>query len=102
MIRIEFPDLGDGQFVEIRDPKYLKWKEQKEISKTFDEQDMEAQLSATEKLALALIRNGYILDEENKPFQFPLNENTIQDLPAIVIEEVAKKYAELKGVNQKN
>jgi hypothetical protein len=103
MVRIDFPELGEGQFVEIRDPKYLKWKEQKEISKSFTEGDADAQLSSMEKLALALIKNGYILDEDNRPIQFPLNEQTIQDVPAVVIEAVILKFGELKKVDgQKN
>lgn len=102
MVRIDLPQLGEGQYVEIRDPKYLKWKEEKEITKLFKENDMEAQLTATEKLALLLINGGYILDENNKPFQFPLDENSIQDLPGIVIETVVEKFAELKGASQKN
>lgn len=102
MVRIDFPELGEGQYVEIREPKYLKWREEKEFSKLYKDGDMEAQLTATEKLALMLIKGGYILDEDNKPFQFPLDENTIQDLPGMVIEAVVQKFAELKNGGQKN
>lgn len=105
MVRIDLPELGEGQYVEIREPKYLKWKEEKELSKLANAaDDMEAQLTAAEKLALMIIKGGYILDEDNKPFQFPLDENSIQELPGIVIETVAKKFAELKnaGADQKN
>lgn len=102
MVRIDFPELGEGQFVEIRDPKYLKWKEQKEIAKIFKDGDTGAELDASEKLVLSILKNGYILDEDNKPIQFPLDENSVQDLPSIVVEKVIQKFAELKGGPQKN
>lgn len=102
MVRIHFPQLGEGQYIEMRDPKHLKWKEQKEISRLFKEDDTDSQLTATEKLALMLIKGGYILDEENRPVHFPLNEHTVQELPAMVIEEVVQKFAELKGGDRKN
>lgn len=102
-MRIDFPELGDGQFVEIRDPKKLKWKEQKRISQALKDDSIDSQLDAAEKIALAVIKGGYLLDEDNRPISFPLNEQNILELPGVVIETVVSKFAELKGTNdQKN
>lgn len=99
-MRIDFPELHDGAFVEIKDPKKLTWKEQKNITKAFTNESMEAQMEVAERIALALIKSGYLLDDENRPVTFPLTDETVQNLPAMVVETVTTKFAELK--NSKN
>jgi hypothetical protein len=91
-MRIDFPQLGEGYFVEIKDPKKLKWKEKKEITKQYKEGDIPAQLDLSEYIAVVLIKSGYMLDEDKKPITFPLTADTVGDVPADVVEEVVKAF----------
>jgi hypothetical protein len=97
-MRIEFPELGDGYFVEIKDPNKLKWKEQKSLTQSFKEESLEASMEVAEKISIILIKSGHVCDEDNKPFTFPVTAESVGELPSQVIEEVAKKFAELKKV----
>lgn len=96
-MKIEFLELHEGAHVEIKHPKLLSWKEQKSITTAYKEDDVSAQLDVAERLAIALIKKGYILDGDDKPVQFPLNADNVGDVPAIIIEAVTKKFAELKA-----
>jgi hypothetical protein len=103
MIRIDFPELGEGQFVEIKDPKFLPWGLQKEITGIImDKKEASAQLDIAEKVTVALVKSGNILNEDGVPFTFPLTASMIPNVPAIVIEKVSQKFAELKSPNRKN
>jgi hypothetical protein len=96
-MRLEFKELGEGYFVEIKDPKKLKWKEQKAITAAFVDETLSSQLTVAERVAIALIKSGYMLDEDtNAPIQFPLNEESVGEVPSIVIEKVSAAFAESK------
>lgn len=95
-IKLEFADLGDGQYVEIKDPKRLKWGEQKSIVSAFKDESVSAQLDVAERIAIALVKNGYLLDDENRPIAFPLTAETVGNVPAVVIEVVSKAFADAK------
>lgn len=102
-MKIELPELGEGQWVEIRDPKRMSWGKQKQIAATVKEKEIATQLDATELLAIALVKAGYFLDEDDKPVQIPLSLDNILNVPAVVIEKVAAAYAESKTeVKSKN
>lgn len=95
-MRLEFPELGEGFFVEIKNPKLLKWKEQKSIAVAYKDDSMSSQFDVAERVAVALIKTGYVLNDEGKQVTFPLDLETVGDLPSTIIEEVAKKFGELK------
>lgn len=102
-MRIELPELGEGQWIEMRDPKRMSWGKQKQIAATVKENEISTQLDATELLAIALVKDGYILDEDDKPISFPLTKDTIANVPSIVIEKVSAEYAKAKTeVKSKN
>lgn len=103
-IRIDLPELGDGQYVDIRDPKFMTWGVQKRIAAAYKSNDIEANLTVAELVTLGLIKGGYVLTEDGTPFVFPITEENIKDIPAIVIEKAAEKFAELKsgGTDRKN
>lgn len=102
-MKIELSELGEGQWVEIRDPKRISWGKQKQIAATVKENEISTQLDATELLAIALVKAGYVLDEDDKPIAFPLTQEKIIDVPSVVIEKVAAAYAESKAeVKSKN
>lgn len=96
-MKIEFSELHEGAHVELKHPKKLSWKEQKAITVAFKDEDISSQLDVAERLAIALIKKGYILDADDKPVEFPLTEETVGNVPAVVIEEVTKKFAEIKS-----
>lgn len=97
-IRIELTEqLGDGQFIEIRDPRKLSWGAQKAITNTLGDGTTTEQVAAAEKMAISLISTGYVLDADNKPVDFPITAENIENVPAVVVEEVLKKFAALRG-----
>jgi hypothetical protein len=64
---------------------------------------MASQLDVAEVLTLSLVKGGYVLDENNQPIVFPLAADSIEQLPAIVIEKVAGAFAEARNeVTSKN
>lgn len=95
-------DLGADQFINIRDPKMLSWKAQKAIASAAKDNSMEANMGVAEAVALALVVNGNVLDENGQPVPFPLNAESIERVPAVVVERIAEKFAELKGATRKN
>lgn len=97
-IRIDLPQLGEGQYVEMRDPKFLDWGTQKKITSAMANPTVDAQIGVAEQVALNLIKSGHVLNEDDVPFDFPLNEETVLKVPAIAIEAVTNKYIELKSV----
>lgn len=102
-MKIELSELGEGQWVEMRDPKRMSWGKQKEIAATVKEDEISTQLDATELLAIALVKAGYVLDEDDKPIAFPLTKETIANIPSIVIEKISGEYAKAKAeVKPKN
>lgn len=102
-MRIELEELGSGQWIEIRDPKRLSWGRQKEIAATVKQDVVSTQLDATELLAIALVKSGYVLDEDDKPINFPLSKENIADVPSILIEKISAEYAASKAeVKSKN
>lgn len=90
-------ELGADQFINMRDPKLLSWKTQKAIGAAAKDEGMESNLRVAETLTIALVVNGNVLDENGAPVSFPLNAETVDRLPAVVIEKVAEKFAELKA-----
>lgn len=102
-MRIELTELGEGQFVEIKNPKVLSWGQQKKITSAMKDESMESQLGVAEILVITLVKNGYVLDEENKPVTFPLTAENVDLLPALVIEKVAAAFASTRSEEeQKN
>jgi hypothetical protein len=103
-MRIEFTEqLGDGQFVEIRDPRKMSWGQQKQITSALQDDTIYGQLETAERIAVAMVRSGYVLDADDKPVAFPLTAENVVGVPSVVIEEVAKKFAEIKAaVTPKN
>lgn len=86
-IKIDLPELSDDQYVEMKAPKFLPWGVQKEITSLVTKESTESQLDVAEKLTVALIKSGNVLNEDGVPFVFPLNETTVKEIPAIIIEK---------------
>lgn len=98
MIRIDLPELGDDQYVEILDPKWLPWGAQKKFTAKLKDESLESYVESAEELALALIKKGNVVDENGVPFEFPLTSETITKFPALAIDKVLNKYKELSTV----
>jgi hypothetical protein len=99
-IRIDLSELGEGQFIEMKDPKFLSWGVQKEITATvMDKKEASAQLDIAEKITIALVKTGNVFNEDGMPINFPLTAESIKDVPAAIIEKVSTKFAEFKGQN---
>jgi hypothetical protein len=104
-IRVDIAELGENQYVEIRDPKFLSWGLQKQITSiVMSDAKTDAQLDVAEMVAVAIIKNGNVLDEDGDPVVFPLTEETVKNCPSVVIEVVTAKFTELKNmkVDRKN
>lgn len=96
-MRIDLHELGEGMYVILKDPKRLSWKEQKEIIAAMgDGNDPAKQMEGAEVLAIALIKSGFVLDEDNHQVVFPLTKETVGRVPAVVIEKVLDAYAKVK------
>jgi hypothetical protein len=95
-MKIELLELGEGQFVEIKNPKVLSWGQQKKITSAMKDDSMESQLDVAETLAITLVKGGYVLDENNQPIAFPLTAESMDLLPALVVEKVASAFAEAR------
>lgn len=95
-IRIEIEALGAGQYVEIRDPKFLPWGVQRDLASSLKGDSMDSQMEFAEKLAVKLIKGGNVLNEDGATVVFPLTSETVIDVPAVVIEAVGAKFAELR------
>lgn len=98
LIKIDLADtLGEGQYVEIRNPKLLPWGEQRKLQSSLKDESIDSQVAFAEQLTVSLVKNGNVFDEENNPIQFPLNNDSVAKLPAVVVEAVAQKFAEVRG-----
>ncbi|MCZ8512402.1 hypothetical protein O9H85_08140 [Paenibacillus filicis] len=102
-IKIDLSEqLGEGQYVEIRNPKILPWGLQKELAKaqtknTIDNQiDFETSLEINEKIVVALIKNLNVNDFDGQPIELPITNDTIDRLPVEVIVAVVKKFSEIR------
>ncbi|GEM_PF-6522994 len=104
-IRVDIEALGDGQFVEIKEPKFLSWGLQKQITTiVLSDVSSSSQLDVAEMVAIAIIKSGNIEDEDGALLVFPLTEETVKTCPSVVIEAVTLKFSELKSaaVSRKN
>lgn len=102
-MKIVLVELGEGQFIEIKNPKVLSWGQQKKITSAMKDDSLASQLDVAEILTMTLVKGGYVLDENNQPIAFPLTAESIELLPAIVIEKVAGAFADARSeVTSKN
>lgn len=98
LIKIDLSaQLGDGQYVEIRDPKMLPWGEQKKLQSAIKDDSVDSQIAFAEQLAVSLTKNGNVFDENGNPVAFPLTSESAANVPAIVIEAIAAKFAEIRS-----
>ncbi|UJF36629.1 hypothetical protein [Paenibacillus hexagrammi] len=95
-MRVDITVLGEGQFVEIRNPKLLPWGIQRDLTNSLKDNSTESQMAFAEKLAVVLIRSGHVLDENGTPVQFPLTHETVSYVPSPVVEAVAVAFAEAR------
>jgi hypothetical protein len=102
MTKIELTEIHEGAWIELKDVKRLSWKAQKEITSALVDESISSNLDVAERLSIALIKGGYLLDDENRPISFPLTPETIGNVPALVVEKVASKFAELKAASVPN
>ena len=99
MIRVDIEALGEGQFVEIIEPKYLPWGIQKQVTTIVIEKTTNsAQLDVAELVAIEIIKSGNIVKADGQLVTFPLTADTVKDCPSAVIEAVTMKFTELKSV----
>lgn len=97
-IRIDLTEkLGEGQYVDIFDPKDLPWAEQKKLQSTMKDNSIESQGEFAEYLAIILTTNGNVFDWKGNAMVFPMTKESIGNIPAIVIEEIVKKYVEVRS-----
>jgi hypothetical protein len=96
-MKIELTELGEGQFVEIKSPKTLSWGTQKKITSAMKDDSLASQLDVAEVLTITLVKGGYVLDENNQPITFPLTAESVELLPAVVIEKVAGAFADARS-----
>jgi len=104
-IRVDVTALGEDQFVEIMDPKFLAWGLQKQITSiVIENATSTSQLDVAEIVAIALIKSGNVLNQNGDPVVFPLTNDSIKDCPSAVIEAVTVKFSEIKNtkVDRKN
>lgn len=95
LIKIDLSELGEGQYVEIKDPKIMPYGFQKQLQEKFKDESLEARLDGIEFMVLKLIKNGYVLDEDDNPIPFPITQESLLLLPMFVINTVVKKYGEI-------
>ena len=90
--------LGDGQFVDIRDPRLLPWGVQKKLQSSLKDQSMDSQIAFAESLTVELVKQANVSDEDGNPIQAPFTAESVANVPAAVIEAVALKFAEMRKV----
>lgn len=95
-IRIDLTNLGENQYVEIRDPKFLSWGKQRELTQSLKDDSTESRMAFAEKLAVVLIRSGFVLDEDGNTIQFPLTDETVGNIPSLVVEAVGSTFADIR------
>jgi hypothetical protein len=102
-MRIELDELGEGQWIEVKDPKRLPWGKQKQIATIVKEGDVATGLDATEILVMSLVKKGYVLDDDDKPIDFPLDVENISRVPSFIIEKISEIFsASKKEIKPKN
>lgn len=102
-MRIDFPELGDGQYVVLRDPKRsLPWGVQRKIGllpkakddKGKEDVSEEGKFMLAEILTMALVKEAVLLDPDGKPIPLPLTEKTIGDVASEVIAAVLGAFGD--------
>jgi len=80
-IRVDIEALGDGQFVEIKEPKFLSWGLQKQITTiVLSDVSSSSQLDVAEMVAIAIIKSGNIEDEDGALLVLPIDGRDCQNL----------------------
>ncbi|WP_407310514.1 hypothetical protein [Desulfosporosinus sp. SB140] len=104
LIKIDLSELGEGQYVEIKDPKIMPYGFQKQLQEKFKNDSIDSIFGGTEFAVLKLIKNGYVLDEDDNPIPFPINAESLLLLPMLAINTVMLKYGEIakQGANIPN
>jgi hypothetical protein len=101
-IRIDFPELGEGQYVEMRNPRVLSYGSQRKLASLGDFEELQTRMAIAGALATVLIVGGNVLDMDGNAVVFPVTETTVDDLPGEVVAAVLTKYSELKsGTDEK-
>lgn len=99
-MRIDFPELSKSEHVVIRNLKRMSWGRKREIMEQMKDDSMFSQLNAAERITMMLITGGHILDENEMPINFPLNEQTVKDLPDCVVQRVVEEFSKYYGDNE--
>lgn len=98
-MRIDLPELGANQFVVMRDPNVLPWRVQRQLASYADKDDLDSKMQSAETLAVALLKDGNVLDWDGKRIPFPVTTETVGDLPAEVLVAVINKFGEMRGAS---
>lgn len=87
-IQVSLPEEGADKYVIIRNPLFLRWKEQKKLGK----QDGEADLEYSNRLLKFLVVGGNITAEDGRMLAYPLVDEDIDEFTNYTIAQVLETF----------
>jgi hypothetical protein len=100
-VRIDLPELGEGHFLLMRNPKSLPWGLSQKLAglaQKAKEGDESANMSLASVLCTALVKGGLIYDWDGQPINLAnLDEATVEKFPTEAVVAVINKWGELQA-----
>ena len=87
-IRVSLPEEGADKYLEIRNPLFLRVKEQRQLQKADDETD--AQYS--DRFLQSTIVNGNVTAEDGRYLQYPMTPDDIAELTGYTINAIMDAF----------
>lgn len=95
-LRLEFPNLFEGAFIELRHPARLSWGEQQDIIRGMDESTPDERTYAVLAHLITATNLPPVDSEDDTPLSIPVSPADFMRLPAVVVGEM------LEAVNRPN
>lgn len=89
-IRVALPEEGPDKYVEIRNPLFMRVKEQRALQ----QRDGEDETAYSNRLLNFVVMGGNITAEDGRFLQYPLTEADIDELTTYTISQIMNAFSE--------
>lgn len=89
-VRVDLPEEGNSFYVEIRDPMFLRWKEQRLLQQA----DGEESINYSTRLLKFLVVGGNVTGDNGQQLNYPMEDNDVDELTNYAISQIMNKFKE--------
>lgn len=87
-IRVDLPEEGPDKYVDVRNPMFMRVKEQRLMT----QRENESADAYNDRMIPFIILGGNIVAEDGRLLQYPLNEADIEELTIYTISQVMNAF----------